>query len=144
MIPAIAVDTPLMDLGLQKDGTLQVPAEGFPAGWFTGGPTPGERGPAVLAGHVDWGGSPGVFYRLRELLPGQKITVIRADRSVAVFDVQRVQRFAKAAFPTAAVYSNLDYAGLRVITCGGAFDSRLHSYTDDTIVFAALSPASGR
>ena len=68
-IPAIGVDSTLMQLGLQADGSLQVPPSGFPAGWYTGAPTPGELGPAILAGHVDWGGQPGVFSRLRDLNP---------------------------------------------------------------------------
>ena len=68
-IPAIGVDSALMQLGLQVDGSLQVPPSGFPAGWYTGAPTPGELGPAILAGHVDWGGQPGVFYHLRDLNP---------------------------------------------------------------------------
>ena len=52
-IPAIGVDSELMELGLQADGTMEVPPGGFPAGWYTGAPTPGELGPAVIAGHVD-------------------------------------------------------------------------------------------
>jgi sortase (surface protein transpeptidase) len=138
LIPAIDVDSELMGLGLQVDGSLQVPSLGFPAGWFTGGPTPGELGPAVIAGHVDWGGSPGVFYRLRDVVPGDEITVDRQDGSAAVFQVKRVQQFAKDAFPTSAVYGNLDHAGLRVITCGGAFDHQAHTYMDDIVVFADL------
>jgi hypothetical protein len=142
LIPAIGVNSELMDLGLQADGTLQVPSTGFPAGWFTGGPTPGEVGPAVLAGHVDWGGSPGVFYGLRDLVAGDDITVTRQDGSTAVFRVQQVKRFAKDAFPTRAVYGNLDHAGLRVITCGGAFDHEARSYVDDIVVFADLIATS--
>lgn len=141
LIPAIGVDSELMDLGLQADGTLQVPAEGFPAGWFTGGPTPGELGPAVLAGHVDWGGSPGVFYRLRELAPGEDISIARQDGSTAVFRVAQVEQFAKDAFPTGAVYGNLAHPGLRLITCGGAFDHRARSYVDDVVVFADMVAA---
>jgi sortase (surface protein transpeptidase) len=135
-IPAIGVDSPLIDLGLQADGSLQVPATGFPAGWFTGGPVPGEPGPAVLAGHVDWGGSPGVFYRLRDVVAGDLITVTRKDASTVAFRVSRVAKFAKNAFPTKAVYGDLDHAGLRVITCGGAFDHRARSYVDNIVVFA--------
>jgi len=76
-IPSIGVDVELMDLGVQADGRLEVPPTGFPAGWFTGAPTPGERGPAVIAGHVDWGGSPGVFYALRHVVVGDEIDVDR-------------------------------------------------------------------
>jgi hypothetical protein len=137
-IPSIGVDSELMDLGLQGDGTLEVPATGFPAGWFTGGPTPGERGPAVIAGHVDWGGSPGVFYDLRKVAVGDAITVLRADGGTADFRVTEVGQFAKDVFPTAAVYGDLDHAGLRLITCGGAFDSAARSYLDNTVVFADL------
>jgi sortase (surface protein transpeptidase) len=140
-IPAIGVNSSLIDLGLQADGSLQVPATGFPAGWFTGGPAPGELGPAVLAGHVDWGGSPGVFYRLRDVVAGDAITVARQDGSTVTFRVSRVARYAKNAFPTRAVYGNLDHPALRVITCGGAFDRHARSYVDNIVVFADLVAA---
>jgi sortase (surface protein transpeptidase) len=137
-IPAIGVDSELIELGLQDDGTLEVPPTGFPAGWFTDAPTPGERGPAVIAGHVDWGGSPGVFYDLRHVVAGDEISVLRADGSTAVFRVAEVGQYDKDSFPTAAVYGDLDHAGLRVITCGGAFDQAARSYVDNTVVFADL------
>jgi hypothetical protein len=138
-IPAIGVDTGLMQLGLQSDGSLEVPPEGFPAGWYTEAPTPGELGPAIIAGHVDWDGSPGVFFALRDLTPGTEIAVEREDGSTALFQVQSVEQFAKGAFPTNAVYADLDHAGLRLITCGGSFDRSARSYSDNIVVFAALS-----
>jgi sortase (surface protein transpeptidase) len=140
-IPAISVNSDLMDLGLQADGTMQVPSAGFPAGWYTGAPTPGQLGPAIIAGHVDWGGHPGVFYRLRDLKPGDQITVERQDRSTAVFRVTRVEQFPKDKFPTDVVYGDLDHAGLRLITCGGSFDSQARSYVDNIIAFADLAAA---
>ncbi|HTC69988.1 MAG TPA: class F sortase [Acidothermaceae bacterium] len=142
-VPTIGVDSVLMSLGLLADGSLQVPPSGFPAGWYTGAPTPGQLGPAIIVGHIDWGGHPGVFYRLRDLKPGAEINVTRANGSVAVFRVSSVQEFSKDAFPTKLVYGNTAYAGLRLITCGGAFDSKLHSYEDDIIAFAELVPPSG-
>ena len=141
LIPAIGVESDLMELGLQADGSLEVPPAGFPAGWFTGAPAPGATGPAVMAGHVDWEGSPGVFYDLRLLEPADEITVTRADGSSVVFAVVSVEQFDKTAFPTDAVYGELDHAGLRLITCGGAFDPGERSYTDNIVVFADLVPA---
>ena len=129
-----------MNLGLNTDGSLQVPPSGFPAGWYTGAPTPGELGPAIIVGHIDWAGHPGVFYRLRDLKPGAQVNVTRANGTVAVFRVSSVQEFSKDAFPTTLVYGNTAYAGLRLITCGGAFDAKLHSYEDDIIAFAELVP----
>lgn len=142
-IPSIGVDSELMDLGLQADGTLEVPPSGFPAGWYTGAPTPGELGPAIIAGHVDWGGQPGVFYDLRELSSGDEIEVTRQDGSTARFRVTLVEQFAKDEFPTQTVYGDLDHAGLRLITCGGSFDQQMRSYDDNLVVFAELIGSDG-
>jgi hypothetical protein len=140
-IPAIGVDSGLMGLGLQGDGSLEVPPEGFPAGWYTGAPTPGSLGPAIIAGHVDWAGSPGVFFSLRDLAPGDEITVDREDGSIVRFQVGSVQQFPKDEFPTDAVYADIDHAGLRLITCGGSFDRDARSYRDNIVVFADLAGA---
>ena len=126
-----------MDLGLRSDGSIEVPSTGFPAGWYTGGPTPGELGPAVIAGHVDMNG-PGVFYDLHRLKPGDQITIGRKDGTSPVFRVTRVARYPKNRFPTDLVYGNIDHAGLRLITCGGTFDTRSGHYEDNIIAFADL------
>jgi sortase (surface protein transpeptidase) len=135
-VPSIGVDSSLLDLGLQDDGSLEVPPDGTSAGWYTGAPTPGELGPAVIAGHVDWDGDPGVFHRLRDLQPGEEISVFREDGTVAFFRVTRVEQFAKDEFPTETVYGDIDHAGLRLITCGGSFDGAARSYDDNIVVFA--------
>ena len=137
-IPSIAVDATLMDLGLQDNGTMEVPPDGTQAGWYTGAPAPGELGPAVIAGHVDWGGHPGVFYHLRTLKPDDRIVVTREDGSTAMFRVTRLEQVLKSNFPTKSVYGNIDHAGLRLITCGGSFDPQARSYDRNVIVFAEL------
>jgi sortase (surface protein transpeptidase) len=136
-IPSIGVDSSLIPLGLQSDNTLQVPPNGFPAGWFTGAPTPGQTGPAVIAGHVHWAGSPGVFYSLEKVSPGDRVTVLRRNGSVAVFTVTHVALYPKSTFPTSAVYGNIDFPGLRLITCGG-LNAQTGIYDDNTVVFARL------
>jgi len=136
-IPSIGVDTPLIDLAVTPDGTLQVPPDGTHAGWFTGAPTPGERGPAIMTGHVDWNGK-GVFFDLHQLTDGKHIEVTRQDGSTAVFAVTRVQQVPKGSFPTQQVYGDVDHPALRLITCGGSFDHSAHSYRDNIVVFADL------
>jgi hypothetical protein len=137
-IPAIAVDATLMDLGLRDNGTMEVPPDGSQAGWYTGAPAPGELGPAVIAGHVDWGGQPGVFYHLRTLKPDDRIVVAREDGTTVTFRVTRSEQVLKSYFPTKMVYGNIDHAGLRLITCGGSFDPQARSYDRNVIVFAEL------
>jgi LPXTG-site transpeptidase (sortase) family protein len=136
-IPAIGVDSELLALGLQDDGTLETPPGPFPAGWFTGAPTPGEIGPAIIAGHVRYE-TPGVFARLSELARGDRIHVDRRDGSTATFRVVQVDHFAKSAFPTTKVYGNLDHPGLRLITCGG-LDGDTNVFEENVVVFADLT-----
>jgi sortase (surface protein transpeptidase) len=135
-IGAIGVDSDVMGLGLRPDGSMEVPAGGFPAGWYTGSPVPGQLGPSIVAGHVDWGGSPGVFYRLRELEQGDDVTVVSQDGNTVRFVVSAVEQYPKDAFPTDKVYGDIDHPGLRLITCGGQFDSDISSYDDNIVVYA--------
>jgi hypothetical protein len=143
-IPAIAVDTPLLDLGLRDDGRVEVPPLDSPeAGWYRYSPTPGERGPSVLLGHVDSARTgPGIFYNVTALAPGDPIEVTRADGSTVGFVVDRIGRYAKDAFPTADVYGDVPGPELRLITCGGAFDERSGHYEDNVVVYAVAGAAA--
>ncbi len=139
-IPSIGLRTAdFTDLGLERDGSLEVPTDFDDVGWLSSSFAPGQTGPAILAGHVDSRKGPAVFYRLGEMKPGQQISVTRQDRSVAVFTVDRIQRFPKDRFPTAAVYGNTQRAELRLITCGGVFDRKTRHYKDNVVVFANLT-----
>jgi sortase (surface protein transpeptidase) len=138
-IPVIGVRTSLVDLGLRANGTLQVPSSTAVAGWYTGSPRPGAVGAAVIAGHVDSRSGLGIFFWLRELRPGDRIYVGRADGTTAVFTVTAVRKVAKDLFPTAAVYGPVPDPELRLITCGGVFDRSLGSYLSNIVVFARLS-----
>jgi hypothetical protein len=142
-IPAIGVSSGLQDLGLASTGAIAVPQPGpdyNEAAWFDGSPTPGEVGPSVIEGHIDSAATgPSVFFRLGALVPGDAVDVTLADGTVAVFSVTGVRQYPKANFPTGVVYGNTDFAGLRLITCGGAFDPTTGHYLANTVVFASLT-----
>lgn len=137
-VPTIGVDTALVSLGLNPDGSLQVPSDSSTAGWYVFGPNPGDRGPAVIAGHVDSVRGPAVFFSLRRLRPGDAFIVERADGSRASFAVRAVKQVPKTDFPTAEVFGPVPGPELRLITCGGPFDRSRHSYVDNVVVFASL------
>jgi hypothetical protein len=138
-IPSLAIRTRLIHLGVNRDGTLQVPSSTTVAGWYTGSPRPGTIGSAIIAGHVDSRTGPGIFFWLRTLHRGDRIYVGRADGTMAVFTVTKIRKFAKDEFPTAAVYGPVPDAELRVITCGGIFDRSRGSYLSNVVVFARLA-----
>lgn len=134
------VNAPLAQYGLNSQGAVGIPASkpGVPAGWFTGSPTPGALGPSVIVGHVDSAAGPSIFFKLGDLRPGQQVSVTLADHTVATFQIDSVERYAKAAFPTLQVYGNINHAGLRLITCGGAYDASTGHYVDNIVVYAHL------
>ncbi|MFC4948577.1 class F sortase [Pseudonocardia sp. GCM10023141] len=139
-VAAIGVRTgALLPLGLDKAGALEVPPDATSAGWFTLGPAPGANGPAVIAAHVDYKGVAGVFSRLKDLTAGNEIRVARADGTVAVFTTYRVEHYPKSAFPTGQVYGNTTGPELRLITCGGSFDSSTGQYLDNVVAYARLT-----
>lgn len=133
-IPAIGVSAPIVRLGVNSDGKLEVPKDYAAVGVWSGGASPGERGPAVLAGHVDSKSGPAVFYRLRELKAGDVIRFVRRKGSTVTFTAERTEERAKDEFPTARVYGKTQNAALRLVTCSGPFERT--SYRDNLIVFA--------
>ena len=139
-IPAIGVSAPTMKVGQNADGTVQVPPLGDRnlTGWYEYGSAPGQRGPAVILGHVDSLTGISVFYYLKDLHAGNRVYVTLTDGKVATFAVDGVQKVAKDAFPTASVYGKTSYPGLRLVTCGGAFDEATGHYTDNIIVYAHM------
>ena len=143
-IPAIGVWAPVVPLGLNPDHTLQVPRRWGDAGWYTRGPEPGERGPAVIAGHVDSTSGPAVFYRLGQLRRGAMVQIRRADHSVVSFRVEGVERWPKGRFPTRRVYHPTPRSTLRLITCGGAFSAATGHYVDNVIVYATRTRGGDR
>lgn len=144
-IPAIKVSSNLLGLGLNPDNTLEVPplSKDSQAGWYRGSPTPGQLGPSVILGHVDSAEyGPAIFSKLHTLRPGDTLTVTRADHTAATFKVNRVASYPKNHFPTLEVYGNTSDAELRLITCGGTFDSAAGSYLDNIVVYASLLSSS--
>ncbi|MFJ5711230.1 class F sortase [Streptomyces sp. NPDC093105] len=139
-VPAITIEAPTLDIGLDREGRLGVPPVDDPqkVGWYARGPAPGERGTAVVVGHRDTLTGPAVFLDLESLGPGNTVRVARADGRVAVFTVDKVRTYPKSAFPDKEVYGSTDRPELRLLTCGGAYD-RGSGYDANIVVFAHLT-----
>jgi hypothetical protein len=137
-IPRIGLASRLDQLGRAPDGTVEVPDRWEVAGWYALGPRPGDPGSAVILGHVDSKRGPAVFFRLRELRPGDEIKITRADGSTVRFVVERIGQYDKKRFPTDDVYYPTLRSTLRLVTCGGQFDDTAGHYRSNMIVFATI------
>lgn len=134
----LGVDAPVTAVGVANDGSgeLDVPADADAVAWYQAGPSPGRSGSAVLAGHVDYNGAEGVFFRLGELGPGAEVTVGYDDGSEARFTVVDRKQYTKADLPTGDVFAADGPPRLTLVTCGGSFDSSARSYRDNIVVQA--------
>ncbi len=136
VVPAIGVDTTFEPLAIEPDGRLAAPVSTDLVGWSVSGPEPGEAGTAVIAGHYDTRTGPAVFVHLRDLVPGDLVSV-EGQHGTAAFVVDRVEQHPKADLPP-EVYAPTPGASLRLITCGGDFDRGTGHYVDNTVVYASL------
>jgi sortase (surface protein transpeptidase) len=133
-IPAIDVDVELVRLGLEADGAMEVPDFGL-AGWYAEGPPPGHPGPAAIAAHVDSRAGPDVFYRLRELEPGDEVHVAYDTGDEVTFVVADRERLPKDELPAERIWPVTSDPLLTLITCGGEFDREVRHYRDNVIVY---------
>ncbi|WP_372667609.1 class F sortase [Amycolatopsis kentuckyensis] len=140
-IPKIGAESSLLAVAVKTDGSISVPSVHTPmqAAWYKLSPVPGDVGPAIVLGHVDGDKKPGIFYKLKDLAPGDEVDIDRSDGRQLKFVVDRVTQVPKDTFPRDAVYGNSDKPELRLITCGGAFDHAEHSYKDNIVVYANLA-----
>ncbi len=138
-VPAVRIDAPVTDVGLDADGWIEAPPpeDDRLAGWFTGAVTPGERGTAVVVGHVDTPSGRAVFYDLGALGKGHRVEMTRRDGRTAVFAVYGVEVVPKEGFPAERVYGDAGVPELRLITCGGTFTEE-NGYAGNVVVSARL------
>ncbi|AYF78856.1 class F sortase [Nocardia yunnanensis] len=137
-IASIKASGSLIAVGLNADGSVQVPADYKQAGWYQKGPAPGEQGSAVILGHVDSYQGEGVFFLLKKVKPGDMIDVKRADNKTAHFKVTDVRMYEKTGFPDQLVFGPRGGATLQVVTCGGEFNQTTKSYMSNVVVFSSL------
>ncbi|MGH9118788.1 MAG: class F sortase [Acidimicrobiales bacterium] len=137
-IDALGVDAPIVAVGVEPGtgGVMSVPSDGGLIGWYEHGPSPGETGSAVLAGHVDFDGRPGAFFELRRIEPGAVLVVRGADGIERSFVVQGRQEIAKADLPVSRLFTRSGPSALVLVTCGGSFDRSAGSYTANVVVYA--------
>ncbi|MEU2184573.1 class F sortase [Streptomyces thermolilacinus] len=129
-------------VGIAEDGSIAIPADAAHAGWYTGSVTPGERGNAILAGHLDSTSGPAAFYGLGALREGDRIAVQRRDGRDAVFTVTAMSVYAKDAFPSQAVYGPTPEPQLTLITCAD-WDEDSRTYRANLVITAHPPPAPG-
>ncbi|MCO7197448.1 class F sortase [Pseudonocardia sp. McavD-2-B] len=137
-VPAIDARSSLVETDLNDDGSVEVPPVEQPeqASWYRQSPKPGQPGPAILLGHVNGAGRPGVFAELAAVEAGDDVLVGREDGSTARFEVYRVDVVDKGAFPTQAVYGDTSGPELRLVSCGGEFVGGELGYSDNVIAYA--------
>ena len=137
VIPTIGVDAAVEPVGLTHDGAMDVPSGPHTVGWYHFGSPPGAVGSAVMDGHVDYRGvGPAVFWRLRELAPGDTLVVVTEDGDERRFRVTEVASYPNASVPMERIFGSAASPRLNLITCDGAFIARDRNYDHRLVVYS--------
>jgi hypothetical protein len=144
-LPRLGVDAPLDPVGLDPDGSMEIPEDIQRIGWYSLGVTPGApSGTAVLSGHVDdREQGRGALFALRTMQPGDEVTVTHEDGSTAVWRVDLTTSYPKPELPIRDIFTRFGDPRLVVITCGGAFDASTRNYLDNIVVYASPVETAG-
>jgi len=136
-IPSLRVNAAIRYVGLMPDGSMGVPKLPRDTAWYMMGPRPGERGSAVIAGHVNWWyGAKGVFERLSALKPGDLI-VVQDDKGTNIsFVVSSTHAYGQKDDATNVFYSTDGKSHLNLVTCSGVWDKASKAYSKRLVVFA--------
>src|SRR5579884_3938874 len=138
-IPAISVDANVESVGMDSQGRMGVPTNVFDTAWYNLGFKPGEKGSAVIDGHLDQvTGAPAVFWNLKELQDGDKITITDANKHTYTFVVTDTASYPYNNFPLQQVFDTTDKPRLNLITCAGTWDLSNHIYTNREVVYSVL------
>ncbi|CAN5613993.1 hypothetical protein BH23CHL2_BH23CHL2_17950 [soil metagenome] len=137
-IPKIGVDAAIVHVGTTSSGAMEAPSRYLDVGWWSPGAQPGERGRAVLAGHVDSPWGPSVFINLDELVLGDEIIVGNGESELR-YIVRGSAVYRTDAAPVEQIFGPSVERELVLITCGGWFDRRTASYLHRRVIFAVLA-----
>lgn len=135
-IPALTVDAPIVPVGLEPSGIMASPATAQDVAWYQLGARPGEGSNAVLAGHLDWKGEPGVFQRLKELQLGDLIIIESGTGQFYHYSVQESVVYDVDTAPLDYIFGNTTEDALTLITCTGPYDGNQDIYHQRLIIRA--------
>jgi LPXTG-site transpeptidase (sortase) family protein len=142
IIPAIAINAPVEWVATQPSGDLATPTQNpwEDVGWYNLGPHPGERGSAVIDGHLDRpGGYPAVFWRLRDLHVGDEVRVTNTTGKTLRFRVTRIALYPPQEAPIQDIFGNGGGTYLNLITCAGDWIPSQHQTTLRLVVYTSLA-----
>lgn len=138
-IPSIGVDAEVVPVALEaRTDEMEVPQEVDIVGWYRFGPAlDATAGSAVIAGHIDDAEQGlGAFARLRDVRPGNRLTVLGSDGRTRRYSVVAREVFVKTRVPLDRLFARDGALRLTLITCGGSFDRSARSYRDNIVVTA--------
>ena len=142
-VPRVGINAPVETLTLDGNGAMQDPTTPMAAAWYDFSAKPGAKGNVVLAGHVDYEKfGPAVFWRLRDLKPGDKIEVALQDGTVFDYEVSSLNYYDAASAPVQEITGPTPYEAMTLITCGGNFNRGNLTYNQRLVVRAIRTPSS--
>lgn len=140
-IPAIGIpNTPVLKLGLLKDGTIATPDNIFEVGWYGGSSLPGQSGAMFIYGHVSSWTANGIFYNLHKLVPGDKVIITTGNNTIYTYQVVESKVYPYTSVPMNSVLSPISSPtpGLNLMTCTGKVMPGTSEFNERLVVYTKL------
>lgn len=135
-IPKLRINAPVIPVGMDANGLMEVPKTAEEVAWYKPGTAPGENGSAVLAGHYDWTNGPAVFYSLGGLENGDMIIVTDEHGQSWQFTVDEKSSYPAQEFPVEKVFTASTMPRINLVTCDGIFNTNTQTYPNRIVISA--------
>jgi sortase (surface protein transpeptidase) len=138
-----AINVPVsrvISYGVLADHRIAAPTNIYDAGWYNASAKPGQAGAMFIYGHLDSWTTSGLFANLKDLKPGDSVTVERGDGKTYTYRVVTSRIYPVNNVNMAAVLApiNPNVPGLNLMTCAGSIISHTAGYSERLVVFANL------
>ncbi|QOR66922.1 class F sortase [Cytobacillus suaedae] len=130
------MDATIIPVGLQEDGTMEVPKDVMEVGWFLQGAKPGQAGNIVLAGHVDSYLGPGIFFHLEHVSLKDRIIITDGHNKKIIYKITKIERYPYQDGPLGEIFGFTSERRLQLITCTGSYNPFKRTHEERLVVTA--------
>ncbi|MDT1939483.1 MULTISPECIES: class F sortase [Carnobacterium] len=128
------IGLPINETEIDSHERMIVPEGLKMAGWLKTSPIPGNVGNSLIAAHRDWNNKLGAFKYLEDIKIGETVVIEYKNGENREFKVRSKEIIDIKTNPNAKIEINSNKRMITLISCTGAFDTKIKSYTQRALV----------
>jgi len=140
IIRKLNIDARIIKVGLTGSNQINTPINSYDTAWYSGSAQPGSPGTMFIDGHVDGWYVPGVFYYLKNLVPGDVIDIVTGNNTTYSYVVKQLKTYSASNVNMNQVLSSISpgVSALNLMTCAGGLINNNTDFNQRLVVFSLL------